>query len=103
MKFLLFNCRKWPRVRQTSPVALCDFEPDGPGSQRELRPAVVFSKTSLKHRLVYTEGNFMELNYIYTLNLLGIMLLYCLVPLLSIILTLYSKYQAAITLGHMFI
>jgi len=46
--------------------------------QGGLCPTVAFSETCLKHRSVYTEGNFM--NEIYNLNLLGIMLVYYFVP-----------------------
>jgi hypothetical protein len=79
-------------VNRGSPVTLRDLEPAGTetfgGScnsqlalftterQRELRPAVEFSKSCLKHSSLYLEGDIMKLSYIYILNLLCVVLFY---------------------------
>jgi hypothetical protein len=81
---VFFNCPKYP-VNRTSQVTLRDLEQAGTGTviescnsqlalfttkrQRELRPAVAFSKTCLKRGSLLIEGNFMNLSLIYALNL----------------------------------
>jgi len=79
-------------------VKLSDLEPAGTGRvsgncnsqlalftterQRELRPAVSFSKTCLKRTSVCTEGNFTKLIKFFTLSLSRIMLDYYFVPII---------------------
>jgi hypothetical protein len=90
--YVFFNCRKRPPVNRAPQVTLRNLQPAGTwigsGScnshlalftterQRELLPAVTFSKICLKQRTVETEGNFMKLNWIYTINLFGTSLIY---------------------------
>ena len=64
--------------------------------QPVLRPVVAFSKTSFKHRSIQIKGNFTKLTLHLHFKLSCIMLAYYFVPLLSIIVTFYSKFQAAI-------
>jgi len=111
-----FNYRKRPPMNRAPQVTLRNLQPAGTwigsGScesqlavftterQRELLPAVAFSKICLKQRTVQTEGNLMKFNRIYTtsINLLGTLLVYYFVSFISIIFILCSLFQAAINL-----
>ena len=76
--WVLFNCCKRHPANRAAQVTLRDLEPAGTGTvsrscnsqlalfaaerQRELWPAVTFSKSCVKHRSVQNEGNFMNLS-----------------------------------------
>jgi hypothetical protein len=101
------NRCKRPPVNRASQVTLRDLEPVVTGTdggscnsqfsfterQRELQSAVVFLKACLKHRSVQTEGIFMKLSEIYWVLCFFIIFLH----LFSIIPTLHSQVQAAVT------
>jgi hypothetical protein len=65
--------------------------------QRVLRLMVALLETCLKYSPLQNEGNFLKLSQVYTSNLALLCLLIISLLLFSIIITLYSKFQAAMT------